>query len=334
MASNLEFIRSALPEIAACLDDDAVSEIMLNPSELHFIERSGELVPLLVTIPQRRLCTTIEIIAHELGKECDELEPMLDGRLADGSRVAAMLPPCSPDGPALTIRKFPKRRLTLQDLIDSGSLPLEVVDLIAKTLERDDNVLISGGTSSGKTTLLNACASLLPQNSRIVVIEDTKEIQINAPHCLRFEARPKTDVGPAVTIRHLLKATLRHRPDHIIVGEIRSGEAYDLLQAMNSGHGGSMSTIHANSPLLALNRLESCVLQSRVRLPIDAIRRQIADAIRLVIQVDRKDGKRKVTNAIRLRGCDERSRYQTEAVYPDEGRLQGTERELEPAMSA
>ncbi len=158
---------------------------------------------------------------------------------------------------------------------------------------------------------------LLPAESRIVVIEDTKEIHITAPHCVRFEAKPKTDAARAVTIRDLLKATLRHRPDHIILGEIRSGEAYDLLQAMNTGHGGSMSTIHANSPLLALNRLESCVLQARVRLPIDAIRRQIADAIRLVIQVDRKLGRRKVTGVIRLLGCDERSRYQTEQLYPE-----------------
>jgi len=317
MASDLGLIRSTLSEIGDWLDDDSVSEIMLNPSGFHFFERAGELLPLDVVIPYRWLCTTIEIIAHELGKECNDLNPLLDGRLADGSRIAAMLPPCSPDGPLLTIRKFPSKRLTLEDLIESGSLPVEVVALIQETLEGDENILISGGTSSGKTTTLNACASLLPEESRIVVIEDTKEIQITAPHCVRFEAKPKTEAARAVTIRDLLKATLRHRPDHIILGEIRSGEAYDLLQAMNTGHGGSMSTIHANSPLLALNRLESCVLQARVRLPIDAIRRQIADAIRLVVQVDRKLGRRRVTGVIRLLGCDDRSRYQTEQLYPE-----------------
>jgi len=313
-----DLILANLAELERELLDDSISEIMINGNGHHFFEKAGRLHPLNVTIHPRRLMTTIEIIAHELGKECDERNPILDGRLADGSRIAALVPPCSPDGPMLTIRKFPKRRLTLLDLLQSGSLPVMVLDHVAAALKQNENILTSGGTGSGKTTMLNAFTSLLPQTSRIVVIEDTKEIQIEAKHCARMEARQKSDTFAAVTIRQLLKAALRHRPDHIVLGEVRGAEAYDLLQAMNTGHGGSLTTIHANSPQLALNRLESCVLQAGIRLPIAAIRRQIADAIRLVVQVKRTaDGSRKVATVIKTTGLSHRDAYQTEVLYED-----------------
>jgi pilus assembly protein CpaF len=314
---SFELILSNLNELAPWLNDDDVSEIMLNANGNHLYEKAGCLFPLLVKITPGRLTMTIKFIAHELNQECDESEPLMDGRLPDGSRVAGILPPASPDGPMLTIRKFPKKRRSLEDLVDSGSLPSEAVDVVRSALQADENVLISGGTGSGKTTLLNGFTGLLPQESRIVVIEDNKEIQVEAPRCVRLEARKKTDTQKAVSIRQLVKGTLRHRPDHIIVGEIRGAEAYDLLQAMNTGHGGSMTTIHANNPRSALNRLESCVLQSGVRLPIAAIRRQITNAISLVVQVERTHGgRRHVSEVIRLIGCDDSNQYVTEELYP------------------
>jgi pilus assembly protein CpaF len=314
---SFELILNNLNELAPWLNDDDVSEIMLNANGKHLYERSGCLFDLPVKITPGRLAMTIQFIAHELNQECDESEPLMDGRLPDGSRVAGILPPASPDGPMLTIRKFPKKRRSLDDLVASGSLPSEVVEAVRSALHADENVLISGGTGAGKSTLLSAFASLLSPESRIVVIEDNKEIQLDAPRCSRLEARKETDTQKAVTIRKLLEGTLRHRPDHIIVGEIRGAEAYDLLQAMNTGHGGSMSTIHANNPRSALNRLESCVLQSDVRLPIAAIRRQITNAISLVVQVERTHGgRRHVSEVIRLIGCDDSNQYETESLYP------------------
>jgi pilus assembly protein CpaF len=314
---SFELILNNLNELAPWLNDDDVSEIMLNANGKHLYERAGCLFDLPVKITPGRLAMTIQFIAHELNQECDESEPLMDGRLPDGSRVAGILPPASPDGPMLTIRKFPKKRRSLDDLVASGSLPSEVVEAVRSALHADENVLISGGTGSGKTTLLNGFTSLLSPESRIVVIEDNKEIQVDAPYCVRLEARKETDTQKAVTIRKLLEGTLRHRPDHIIVGEIRGAEAYDLLQAMNTGHGGSMSTIHANNPRSALNRLESCVLQSDVRLPIAAIRRQITNAISLVVQVERTHGgRRHVSEVIRLIGCDDSNQYETESLYP------------------
>ena len=314
---SFELILTNLNELAPWLDDDDVSEIMLNANGKHLYERAGCLFDLPVEITPGRLALTIKWIAHELNQECDESEPLMDGRLPDGSRVAGILPPASPDGPMLTIRKFPKKRRSLDDLVASGSLPSEVVEAVRSALHADENVLISGGTGAGKSTLLSAFASLLSTESRIVVIEDNKEIQLDAPRCSRLEARKETDTQKAVTIRKLLEGTLRHRPDHIIVGEIRGAEAYDLLQAMNTGHGGSMSTIHANNPRSALNRLESCVLQSDVRLPIAAIRRQITNAISLVVQVERTHGgRRHVSEVIRLIGCDDSNQYVTEELYP------------------
>jgi pilus assembly protein CpaF len=206
--------------------------------------------------------------------------------------VAAVCPPCSLGGTTLTIRKFQTRFFTADELLRIGTLTPVVLDAVREAIAQNENILISGGTSTGKTTLLNALAAFLPTDDRIVLIEDTAELQIDRPNVVRFEARREQGTLPAVTIRDLLRATLRHRPDRIIVGEVRGGEAFDLLQALNTGHSGSLSTIHANSAEQALARFASCVVQSGVELPYQAVRYQIADAIHLVLHLDRRRGTR------------------------------------------
>jgi pilus assembly protein CpaF len=246
--------------------------------------------------------------------EVGESRPALEARLEDGSRVAAMMRPCSVDGPTLTIRKF-TARLTLLDLVARGCLPMEVAIDLQRAIELQKNILISGGTGTGKTTLLNALASLIPDGDRIVLIEDTSEIKIDNPNrnLVRFEAR-KAQEGdppiPAITIAHLLRDTLRHRPDRILVGEVRGPEAYDLLQAMNTGHEGTISTIHANRAEQAVNRLANCVQQAQLGLSLESIYAQIAMAIHVVVHIarDRRrlasgalvDGGRRVTQVLEV----------------------------------
>jgi len=233
-----------------------------------------------------------------------EEQPILDARLPDGSRVAAVVPPCSLGGTTLTIRKFQSRFFTADELVGAGMLDESTLGAICTAIAARHTILISGGTSTGKTTLLNALAGLLPEADRVVLIEDTAELRIDNPNVVRFEARRAHRDLPAVTIRDLLKATLRHRPDRIIVGEVRSGEAYDLLQALNTGHAGSLSTIHANSASQALARLASCALQSDVEIPYTASRLQIADAIRCVVHWGRRRGQRLVEEMIFIDGYD------------------------------
>ena len=229
---------------------------------------------------------------------------MLDSRLPDGSRVAAVIPPCSVGGTTLTIRKFHSRFLTAEELVRAGSLSPALLDSFRNAVEQHRNILISGGTSSGKTTLLTALASYISDQDRVVLIEDTSEVQMIKPNLVRFEARREQPGVPAVTIRDLLRATLRHRPDRIILGEVRGGEAFDLLQALNTGHSGTLSTIHANSAAQSLSRFTSCVLQSGVDLPYQAIRSNIGDAVHLVIHLDRQQGRRVVAEALRLERFD------------------------------
>jgi pilus assembly protein CpaF len=231
---------------------------------------------------------------------------MVDARLPDGSRVNAVLPPLSLSGPLVTIRKFSKRRLTLTDLVQLGTLSTDTVDFLDLCIQSELNVLISGGTGSGKTTLLNAASTAIPDDDRIVTIEDAAELRLNQRHVLRLEARPKNIEGEGeVPIRSLVRNSLRMRPDRIIVGEVRGAEALDMLQAMNTGHDGSLCTVHANSPRDALSRIETMVLMSGYDLPVRAIRQQVASALDLIIHLERlQDGSRKVTAITEVQGME------------------------------
>jgi pilus assembly protein CpaF len=315
---SFDIILPFLRPIAHLIQDPDVSEIMVNSGGRVFLERQGLLEEAEgVQVVERNLQVAVRNIARALGDDVSEEQPILDARLPDGSRVAAVIPPCSLGGTTLTIRKFHSRLFTVDELIRIGTLGENVLQPVRDAIERRQNILISGGTSTGKTTLLNALATFLPRSDRIVIIEETAELQVNKPNVVRFEARRAQSSLPAVTIRDLLKATLRHRPDRIIVGEVRGGEAYDLLQALNTGHAGTLSTIHANSAAQALARLASCVLQAGMDLPYQAIRVQEADAINLVLHLDRVHGRRAVTELVRVRRyVPDHDQYDIESLMP------------------
>ena len=276
--------------------DPEISEIMVNSPCDVFIEKHGVLEKVLeVTISADQLRVAVQNIARSLGDDISEEKPILDSRLPDGSRIAAVLPPCSIQGITLTIRKFNARSFTIEDLIRIGTITEEMAAYLQASILNRKNILISGGTGTGKTTLLNILADFIPDDDRLLVIEDTAEIHIRKPNLVRFEARrPQGPKIPAITIRDLLKASLRHRPERTILGEIRGEEAFDLLQALNTGHSGSLSTIHANSASQALSRLASCVLQSGIELPYKAIKASIADSINLLVHVERRHGSRRI----------------------------------------
>lgn len=264
------------------------------------------------TVEARNLTVALKNIARACGDEISEAQPLLDARLEDGSRVAALLPPCAVTGAILTIRKF-TRRYNLEDLVDVGTLPAEVASELRRAVESRQNILVSGGTGTGKTTLLNALAALIPDGDRIAIIEETAEIHLPKPNVLRLEARrAQPPLGqeaplPSVSIADLVRATLRHRPDRILVGEVRGAEAFDLLQALNTGHLGSLSTIHANSAEQALTRLAHCVLTANIGLPHSSVREAIAFAIHRVVHLSRVDGQRRVTGLVSVRGYDVRT---------------------------
>ena len=291
---SFEVILPFLRPIERLIHDEEVSEIMVNGSAAVFVERAGVIEPVPgVQITEKNLQVAARNIARALGDEVSEEKPLLDSRLPDGSRVAVVLPPCSVGGTTLTIRKFHSRLFTADELVRIGTMPQAVLDQARDAILWNDNILISGGTGTGKTTLLNAIAAYIPDDDRLVLIEDTAEMQVDKPNMVRFEARREQPDLSAVTIRDLVRAALRHRPDRIILGEVRGGEAFDLLQALNTGHSGTLSTIHANSAPQALNRLATCVLQSGVELPYSAIRSAIADSVQLVMHIARRDGRRK-----------------------------------------
>jgi pilus assembly protein CpaF len=280
------------------LADDTVSEIMINGPFEVWVEREGRLYETNVRFTdESHLRRVINKIVAQVGRRIDESSPMVDARLPDGSRVNAVLPPLSLSGPLVTIRKFSKRRLTLEDIIRLGTLTSETVDFLERCVLAELNILISGGTGTGKTTLLNAMSTAIPDRDRIVTIEDAAELRLNQQHVLRLEARPKNIEGEGeIPIRALVRNSLRMRPDRIIVGEVRGSEALDMLQAMNTGHDGSLSTVHANSPRDALSRVETMVLMAGYDLPVRAIRQQVASALDLIIHLERlQDGSRRVT---------------------------------------
>src|ERR1700692_1007978 len=303
--NGFELILPFLRPIPHLILDPDISEIMVNGPERIFIEKAGYLqaVPD-VKLTAASLMVAVKNIARRLGDDISEAKPILDSRLPDGSRVAAVIPPCSIHGVTLTIRKFNGRHFTIEDLVKCGSLDAMLVERLNDYVERRQNILISGGTGTGKTTLLNALGKLISNDDRILLIEDTSEIQLEKPNLVRFEARPAQAGLPAVAIRDLLKASLRHRPDRIILGEIRGGEAFDLLQLLNTGHSGTLSTIHANSAQQGLARFTSCVLQSGIDLPYRAVKTNIADSLNVVVHVERRPGRRYISEVLFINGYD------------------------------
>jgi pilus assembly protein CpaF len=289
------------------LDDPEISEIMVNGPKLVYIERKGKLQKTNITFENdAAVIRLIEKIVLPLGRRIDADSPTVDARLPDGSRVNAVIPPCAIDGPTITIRKFQKDKLTIQQLINYGSITENMANFIRACVIARLNIIISGGTGSGKTTLLNILSGFIPEDERIVTIEDAAELKLQQEHVVRLETKPPNSEGKnAVTIRDLVRNALRMRPDRIIVGECRGGEALDMLQAMNTGHDGSLTTLHANTPRDALSRLETMCLMSGMELPVRVIREQIASAIDLIIQVSRlKDGSRKVVSITEVAGME------------------------------
>jgi pilus assembly protein CpaF len=317
MMNGFELILPFLRPIQDLILDPDISEIMVNGPERIFVEKDGYVraVPMVKLTPES-LLVAVKNIARRLGDDISEARPLLDSRLPDGSRIAAVIPPCSIDGVTLTIRKFNSHRFRMESLIETGTLTRELAAELHEYVLQHKNILICGGTSSGKTTLLNVLADLIPSHERLVLIEDTAEIQIQKENLIRFEARREQNGLPAVTIRDLLKTTLRHRPDRIILGEIRGGEAFDLLQLLNTGHSGTLSTVHANSASQGISRLATCVLQSGVEMPFRAIKTNIAESLNIIIQIERRPGFRFVSRVLEIRGYNpETDQYDLRSVY-------------------
>ena len=297
----------AFGPIEPLLHDDTITEIMVNGYDQVWVEREGKLLETEVRFESdEHVRRIIDRIIAPLGRRCDEASPMVDARLPDGSRVNAIIPPLSLVGPVLTIRKFSREPLTVKHLIQFGSMTQEVADLLAATVKGGLNIIVSGGTGSGKTTLLNVLSSFIPGDDRIITIEDAAELQLRQRHVVTLEKRPPNIEGVGeIPIRQLLVNALRMRPDRIVVGEVRGPEALDMLQAMNTGHDGSLTTLHSNSPRDTLARLETLVLMAGVDLPHRAIREQIASAIDLIVHQERMwDGSRKVTKISEVQGME------------------------------
>lgn len=289
------------------LDDDDISEIMVNSAEEIFYEKDGKLYRSDVTFSSNQaVLYAIERIVSPLGRRIDESSPLVDARLKDGSRVNAIIPPLALKGPSITIRKFMKQRLHGSDLINFGSVSPEMMQFISMAVEYRQNIIVSGGTGSGKTTLLNILSNNIPDHERIVTIEDSAELKLYQPNLVSLESRPPNQDGKGeVPIRDLVKNSLRMRPDRIVVGECRGGEALDMMQAMNTGHDGSLTTLHANSAVDCLSRLEVLVLMAEMDLPSRAIREQIASSVDLIVQQTRFPcGSRKITSISEVTGID------------------------------
>jgi pilus assembly protein CpaF len=289
------------------LADKTVSDILVNGHDKIYVERRGKLEPTNASFTDHgHLMNTIDRIVSAVGRRIDESSPMVDARLKDGSRVNAIIPPLALDGAALSIRRFAVELLTIRNLVELGTVTADIAQLLSGIVRARLNVLVSGGTGAGKTTLLNILSGFIPANERIVTIEDSAELQMQQPHVVRLETRPMNIEGKgAVDARDLVKNALRMRPDRIIVGEVRGAEALDMLQAMNTGHDGSLTTIHANSPRDALSRIENMVSMTGITFPMKAMRSQIASAIDVVVQVSRlEDGRRRVVSVQEINGME------------------------------
>ena len=318
MELTIADLKLFLPGLEEVLDDEAVSEVMINAPGVAFVERAGRMAALdAPALTAEAVARAAIQIARPLGED-PATDPIIDARLADGSRVVICGPPAAPTT-AITIRRFGGRAFTIEELTGSGSLPAVVVEEARAVLGRERNLLISGGTGSGKTTLLNALVSLLPAEGRVISIEDTLELRLRRANGLRFEARGLT--GRGVTIRDLVRHALRHRPDHIVVGEVRGAEAADLLQALNTGHGGSLATVHANHATAALSRLATCAMQASDALPWAVVCRGVVDGIEAVIHQTRTpEGVRRVEQMVRVRDYDPgENRWVVEPVWPPPG---------------
>jgi pilus assembly protein CpaF len=303
--NGFETILPFLKPIEHLILDDTISEVMVNGADCVFIERQGllEQVPG-VSLGDRALMVAVKNIARRLGDDISEAKPILDSRLPDGSRVAAVIPPCSLRGVTLTIRKFSARQFEIADLIGIGTLDQSLANRLEDYILGRKNILISGGTGTGKTTFLGTLGKFIPGDERILLIEDTAEIRMPHANLVRFEARQAQNGLAAVAIRDLLKASLRHRPDRLMLGEIRGGEAFDLLQLLNTGHSGTLSTIHASSAKQGLARFTSCVLQSGIGLPYRSVKANIGDSLNVVIQLERRPGRRFVSEVLEINAYD------------------------------
>ena len=293
--------------IQPLLDDPEVSEVMVNNAKSVYVEKKGQLTKTPIVFENdQHVLRVIDKIILPLGRRVDADNPAVDARLPDGSRVNVIIPPVAMDGPSITIRKFPKDRLGIQQLIEYGSLTGNMATFLRACVLARLNIIISGGTGSGKTTLLNALSGYIPENERIVTIEDSAELQLQQDHVLRLETKSASiDGHGGMTVRDLVRNSLRMRPDRIVVGECRGGEALDMLQAMNTGHDGSLTTVHANAPRDALSRLETLVMMAGMDLPLKVVRQQIASAVDLIVQQSRlKDGTRKVTAITEVAGME------------------------------
>ncbi|GAA3937262.1 CpaF family protein [Microbacterium soli] len=315
------------------LDDDNITEIMVNRYDRIYVEVRGRIMPVAARFTgEPQLRRVIERIVARVGRRIDESSPMVDARLEDGSRVNAVVPPLAVDGSSLTIRKFAATPYTVQDLIGFGSVTPQVAAVLDAAVKAKLNIIVSGGTGTGKTTLLNVLSSFIPGDERIVTIEDAVELQLQQEHVVRLESRPANIEGRGeVTIRDLVRNSLRMRPDRIVVGEVRGAESLDMLQAMNTGHEGSISTIHANSPRDAVSRLETLVLMAGMELPLRAIREQVAAAIDIIVQIQRhRDGGRRIVSVTEVHGMEgevvtlqDAFSFDHSAGFDAEGRLLG-----------
>jgi pilus assembly protein CpaF len=303
--SSFDLILPFLRPIEHLILDDRISEVMVNGDGRVFVEEDGLVREEEIEVRERFLRAAVRNIARVLGDEIDERTPLLNSRLPDGSRVAAAIPPASVGGTVLDIRKFRARRFSAGELVERGMLTQAMLEWLRPVIQEErGTILISGGTGTGKTSLLNALAAYVPPEDRIVLIEDTAEIAISARNLVRLEARRAQPDAPEVSIRELLRHTLRLRPDRIILGEVRGAEAFDLLQALNTGHTGTLSTIHANTARLALSRLRTCVAMAGFDIPDLAIARSIGEVVNVVVHIERRGGPRVVTDMLRIGGYD------------------------------
>ena len=322
--NGFETILPFLKPIEHLIRDESISEVMVNGPDHIFIEKAGfiETVPG-IHLGEKALMVAVKNIARRLGSDISDAKPILDSRLPDGSRVAVVIPPCSVNGVTLTIRKFNSRHFNIEDLVQAATMERWLAHQLETYVLGRKNVLIAGATGTGKTSLLNVLGKFIPSDERILLIEDTSEIHLSHDNLVRFEARqPQNDLD-AITIRDLLKAALRHRPDRIILGEIRGGEAFDLLQLLNTGHSGSLSTVHAASARQGLARFTSCVLQSGVDIPYRAIKTNVGDSVNVVVHLERRPGRRFVSEVVEIHGYDpDRDEYNISVVFQGHKDLQ------------